>query len=77
MATIRRLFGTNVSPEQERDALRCINEIYKLRKSENGLTQKLLAERMGMKEQSAVSQYLSVNADLKLTHFGLKTPIQF
>jgi len=58
MATISKLFGTNVSSEQEEDALQRINKIYKHQKSEDGLTQKKLAKLMGIKEQSAVSQYL-------------------
>jgi len=58
MAVISKLMGTNVSPEQDQEALQRINEIYKQQKSEQGLTQKKLAQLMGIKEQSAVSQYL-------------------
>ena len=58
MGTVTKLFGTDPSPQNEAEALVRLNEIYQRQKSENRLTQKKLAGLMGMKEQSAVSQYL-------------------
>jgi len=58
MATVSQLFGTNPSPQHAEAALKRLNDIYLFQKSENGLTQKKLAALLGMKQQSAVSQYL-------------------
>ena len=58
MAIISKLPGSEKVKEQEIKALDRLNQLYRDKKKKDGLNQTKLAELMGIKQQSAISQYL-------------------
>ena len=67
MAKASYLAGANLTPESEARAVQRILAVYNRQKSEEGLSQTILAKRMGYKQQSAVSQYLLEKVSLNMT----------
>ena len=67
MAKASSLVGTNVSPEAESRAMQRIITVYNRLKAEKGLNQTILAKRMGLKQQSAISQYFREKVPLNMT----------
>jgi len=67
MARASNLAGAQTSPETEASAVQRLIAIYNRQKSETGLNQTTLAKRMGLKQQSAVSQYFLEKVPLNLT----------
>jgi hypothetical protein len=67
MARASLLVGAAVSPESEARAVQRIIQIYNRQKSEDGLNQTILAKRMGLKQQSAISQYFLEKVPLNMT----------
>ena len=57
MAKVSQLQGVNLSPATEEKAVKRLTAIYERLKSEEQLNQTILAHRMGLKQQSAISQY--------------------
>ena len=58
MAIASKLPGTENDKEQMRKAVDNLKKIYQEKKKKEGLNQTKLAELMGIKQQSAISQYL-------------------
>lgn len=67
MAKASLLVGTDASPEAESRAVQRILSIYKRLKADEGLNQTLLAQKMGLKQQSAISQYFLGKVPLNMT----------
>ena len=67
MAKASNLAGANVTPESEARAIKRIITVYNRLKSEEGLNQTILAARMGLKQQSAISQYFLEKVPLNMT----------
>jgi transcriptional regulator with XRE-family HTH domain len=67
MAKASLLVGTDASPEAESRAIQRILSIYNRLKADEGLNQTLLAQKMGLKQQSAISQYFLGKVPLNMT----------
>jgi transcriptional regulator with XRE-family HTH domain len=67
MAKASLLVGTDASPEAESRAVQRILSIYNRLKADEGLNQTLLAQKMGLKQQSAISQYFLGKVPLNMT----------
>jgi len=67
MAKASLLVGTDASPEAESRAVQRILFIYNRLKTDEGLNQTLLAQKMGLKQQSAISQYFLGKVPLNMT----------
>jgi transcriptional regulator with XRE-family HTH domain len=67
MAKASSLAGANMSPEAESRAVKRIITVYNRLKSQDGLNQTILAKRMGLKQQSAISQYFLEKVPLNMT----------
>ena len=66
MAIISKLPGSEKVKEQEIKALDRLNQLYRDKKKKDGLNQTKLAELMGIKQQSAISQYFLEKIDLNI-----------
>ena len=67
MAKSSKLAGIEESPQLEARAVHRLNSIYKQVREKTGLNQTTLANRMGLKQQSAVSQYFHAKVPLNST----------
>ena len=67
MAKASLLVGTDASPEAESRAVQRILSLYNRLKADEGLNQTLLAQKMGLKQQSAISQYFLGKVPLNMT----------
>lgn len=67
MAKASSLVGANLDPQSESRAVQRILSIYNRLKKEEGLNQTILAQRMGLKQQSAISQYFLGKVPLNMT----------
>ena len=67
MAKASSLVGANLDPQSESRAVQRILNVYNRLKAEEGLNQTVLAQRMGLKQQSAISQYLLGKVPLNMT----------
>ena len=67
MAKASSLVGANLDPQSESRAVQRILNVYNRLKAEEGLNQTVLAQRMGLKQQSAISQYFLGKVPLNMT----------
>ena len=66
MAIASKLPGTENDKEQMRKAVDNLKKIYQEKKKKEGLNQTKLAKLMGIKQQSAISQYFLEKIDLNI-----------